>query len=137
MKFKMSKFLCALPYDRVSAAALIIIGATSMFALGQSQRRAAGIIYFTNNTPADLRTFPIEILGGANKRLAMTYPDEHFRFAFAGLRPGKYVLRLTWPKRCVLSYRLNLSKQSMEQITIIMDAECAHHNGETNDLPPS
>jgi len=143
LKFKMINFLCTLPDGRVSAAgklfmaALIIIGATSMVALGQSQRRAAGIIYFTNNTPEDLRTFPVEILDGANKRLAMTFPDEHFRFAFAGLRPGKYVLRLTWPKRCVLSYRLNLSKQSMEQITIIMDAECAHHNGETNDLPPS
>ena len=136
MKFTMSKFLCTLPYGRVSAA-LIIIGATSMIAFGQSQRRAAGIIYFTNNTPDDLRTFPIEILSGANKRLLMTYPDEHFRFAFAALRPGKYVLRLTWPKRCVLSYRLNLSKQSMEQIRIIMDVECAHHDGEIRDLPPS
>ncbi|HEX3144732.1 MAG TPA: hypothetical protein VHQ64_12230 [Pyrinomonadaceae bacterium] len=133
----MSRFFCTLPYGRVSAAALIIIGATGMAAFGQGQRRAAGIIYFTNNTPEDLRTFPIEILSGANKRLATAYPDEHFRFAFAGLRPGKYILRLTWPKRCVLSYRLNLSKQSMEQIRIIMDAECAHHNGDIRDLPPS
>ena len=133
--------LCTLPDGRVSAAgklfmaALIIIGATSMVALGQSQRRAAGIIYFTNNTPEDLRTFPIEILDGANKRLARTFPDEHFRFAFTGLRPGKYVLRLTWPKRCVLSYRLDLSQQSIAQIRVIMDAECAHHNGEIRELP--
>jgi hypothetical protein len=131
------RFLCTLPYGRISAAALIIIGATTMIASGQSQRRVAGIIYFTNNTPKNLRTFPVEILKASTKRVAVTYPDEHYRFAFVKLKPGKYLLRLTWPKRCVLSYRLNLSKQSMEQIRIIMDAECAHHNGEINDLPPS
>lgn len=130
MSLKMRKFLCS----RVSAA-LIIIGVTTIVAFGQSQRRAAGIIYFTNNTPKDLRTFPIEMLKGTNKRLATTYPDEHFGFSFADLKPGKYVLRLTWPKRCVISYRLDLTRQSMEQIEIIMDVECAHHNGEVRDLP--
>lgn len=123
-----------LPYGRVSAGALIIIGVTTVVAFAQSQRRATGIIYFTNNTPADVRTFPIEVLKGA-KRQAMIYPDQQHRFAFARLKPGKYVLRLTWPKRCVLSYRLDLTRQSVEQIRIIMDAECAHHNGEIRDLP--
>ena len=100
----------------------------------QTQRRAAGIVYFTNNTPADLRTFPIEIFK-RNKRVAVTYLDEHHQFAFSNLTHGKYLLRLTWPKRCVLSYRLDLSKQSIDQIKVIMDAECAHHNGEIRDLP--
>lgn len=135
ISFRMSRFFCTLPYGRVSAAALIIVGVTTMAAFGQSQRRAAGIIYFTNNTPKELRTFPIEILKGRNKRLATTYPDEHFRFAFSDLKRGKYILRLTWPKRCVLSYRLDLTRQSVDDIKIIMDAECAHHNGEIRDLP--
>ena len=93
------------------------------------------MIYFTNNTPDDLRNFPIEILKNKSKRLALAYPDEHSRFSLTDLRPGKYLLRLTWPKRCVLSYRLDLTRQSMEQIKIIMDVECAHHNGEVRDLP--
>jgi hypothetical protein len=121
--------------SKLLAAALLVIGIATMAAFGQSQRRTSGIIYFTNNTPADLRTFPIEILKATKKRVAIAYPDEHFRFAFPNLKPGKYVLRLTWPKRCVLSYRLDLTRQSFEQIRIVMDAECAHHNGEIRDLP--
>jgi len=114
--------------------ALIIIGAATIVTFGQSQRRAAGIIYFTNNTPKDVRTFPVEILKGT-KRVAMTYPDEHHQFAFSNLAPGKYLLRLTWPKHCVLSYRLDLSKQSVDPIKVIMDAECAHNNGRVRELP--
>ena len=119
---------------KLFAAALILGCAATMLSYEESHRRAAGIIYFTNNTPADLRTFPVEILKGT-KRVATTYPDEHYGFAFKNLTPGNYLLRLTWPKRCVLSYRLDLSKQSMETIKVIMDAECAHHNGEIRELP--
>ena len=115
------------------AAALIVIGLATI-AYGQTQRRAAGIIYFTNNTPEDLRTFPVEVLK-SNRKVAVTYPDEHHRFAFSNLMPGKYLLRLTWPKHCVLSYRLDLSKQSIDLIKVIMDAECAHNNGRVRDLP--
>jgi len=115
-------------------AALIIIGAAIIVTFGQNQRRAAGIIYFTNNTPKDVRTFPVEVLK-SNRKVAVTYPDEHHRFAFSNLTPGKYLLRLTWPKHCVLSYRLDLSKQSIDPIKVIMDAECAHNNGRVRDLP--
>jgi hypothetical protein len=115
-------------------AAMAILLVTAIGINGQSQRRASGIIYFTNNTPADLRSFPVEILKG-KKRVAVTYPDEHYGFAFSNLAAGKYLLRLTWPKRCVLSYRLDLSQQSIEQIKVIMDAECAHHDGEIRELP--
>ncbi len=120
--------------SRTLAAALIILCLATLVTYGQSHRRVAGIIYFTNNTPEDLRTFPVEILKG-KQRVAVAYTDEHYRFAFADLKPGKYLLRLTWPKRCVLSYRLDLSKQSRETIRVIMDAECAHHNGEIRELP--
>jgi hypothetical protein len=115
------------------AAALIVIGLATI-AYGQTQRRAAGIIYFTNNTPEDVRSFPVEVLK-SNRKVALTYPDERFRFAFSNLMPAKYVVRLTWPKHCVLSYRLDLSKQSIDLIKVIMDAECAHNNGRVRDLP--
>jgi hypothetical protein len=117
------------------AAALIVIWMTTPIAYGQSQRSIGGIIYFTNNTPKDVRTFPVEILKAGTKKVAVTYPDEHHRFAFSNLTPGKYLLRLTWPKHCVLSYRLDLSKQSIDLVKVIMDAECAHNNGRVRDLP--
>jgi len=115
-------------------AALFIICAATIVTFGQTQRQVGGIIYFTNNTPKDVRTFPVEVLK-SNKKVAVTYPDEHHRFAFSNLTPGKYLLRLTWPKHCVLSYRLDLSKQSIDAIKVIMDAECAHNNGRVRDLP--
>ena len=114
---------------------LIIIGVATIVTHGQHQRRASGIIYFTNNTPRDVRTFPVEILKGTTKRVAVTYPDEHHRFAFSQLTPGKYLLRLTWPKHCVLSYRLDLRQRSIDLIKVIMDAECAHNNGRVRELP--
>jgi hypothetical protein len=113
----------------------MIIGLAAIVTSGQNQRRAAGIIYFTNNTPKDLRNFPVEIIKG-KKKVALTHPDEHFRFIFSKLKLGKYLLRLTWPKQCVLSYRLDLSQRSIENLEVIMDVECAHHNGEIRD-PPS
>jgi hypothetical protein len=115
------------------AAALIVLGMVTI-AYAQSRRSAGGIIYFSNNTPKDVRTFPVEILK-STKRVAVTYPDEHHRFAFSNLAAGKYLLRLTWPKHCVLSYRLDLSKQSIDPVKVIMDAECAHNNGRVLDLP--
>jgi hypothetical protein len=84
------------------AAALIVFGMVTI-AYAQSRRSVAGIIYFSNNTPRDVRTFPVEILK-STKRVAVTYPDEDHRFAFSNLAAGKYLLRLTWPKHCVLSY---------------------------------
>jgi hypothetical protein len=116
-------------------AALIVIGMATTIAYGQRRRSVGGIIYFTNNTPKDLRNFPVEILKGTTKKVALAYPDEHHRFAFSNLAPGKYLLRLTWPKHCVLSYRLDLSKQSVDLVRVIMDAECAHNNGKIRDLP--
>jgi hypothetical protein len=118
------------------AATLIVIGMATAMAYGQSRRSVGGLIYFTNNTPEDVRNFPVEVLK-ANKKVAVTYPDEHHRFAFSHLRPGKYLLRLTWPKHCVLSYRLDLSKQSVDLVKVIMDAECAHNDGRVHDLPPN
>jgi hypothetical protein len=120
---------------KASLVVPIILVLAAVIANGQTRRRAAGIIYFTNNTPRDLQSFPIEILKTTNHRLKLAYPDEHYRFGFSHLRPGKYVLRLTWPKHCVLSYRLDLTERSIESIEVIMDAACAHANGKMQDLP--
>ena len=116
--------------------ATLIIAAPALNVFGQNKRTASGIIYFTNNTPRDLRTFPVEILTRDKKKVvAATQPDEHSQFEFSSIKPGKYLLRLTWPNRCVLWYRMDLSRESKSRIRIIMDAECAHSNGKIQDLP--
>ncbi|HYW69887.1 MAG TPA: hypothetical protein VE961_02560 [Pyrinomonadaceae bacterium] len=112
----------------------VVICLAAAAVCAQSQRNIAGMIYFTNNTPADLRSFPIEVLR-QNQRVRLGYPDDQSRFAFSNLRAGKYVLRLTWPKHCVLSYRLDLRQHSTDSIKVIMDAACAHANGKIQDLP--
>jgi hypothetical protein len=102
----------------------------------RDSRALAGIIYFTNNTPDDVERFPLELFTrNKRRRLAATMPDHKHRFAIAGLRPGKYLLRLTWPNRCVLWYRVNLTKESRSDVRIIMDVACAHSNGSVQDLP--
>lgn len=116
--------------------ASLIIAALALNAFGQNKRTASGIIYFTNNTPRDLRTFPVEVLTRDKKRVvAATQPDERSQFEFSSIKPGKYLLRLTWPNRCVLWYRIDLTRESKSRIRIIMDAACAHTNGTIQDLP--
>lgn len=103
---------------------------------GQGQRTASGIIYFTNNTPDNVGSFSVEVLTTNKKKVvAATRPDGHDQFEFRSLKPGKYLLRVTWPNHCVLSYRMDLTKESRTQIRVIMDAECAHFNGTIRDLP--
>lgn len=117
-------------------AASLIIAALAPNVFGQNRRAASGIIYFTNNTPRDVRTFPVEILTRDKKKVvAATKPDEHSQFEFSSIKPGKYLLRLTWPQRCVLWYRMDLTRESKSRIRIIMDAACAHTNGTIQDLP--
>jgi hypothetical protein len=113
---------------------LILAGAFQVF--GQKPRDVGGIIYFTNNTPDDLRSFPVQIVTrNRQKVIASTTPDEQNAFHFRGTEAGKYLLKLTWPGHCVLWYRLDLRKESKTQIRVIMDAACAHVNGKISDLP--
>ena len=115
---------------------VMLLMATGAGAYAQARRNVNGIIYFTNNTPDDVRSFPVEVLArNRRKVVATTTPDEHHRFNFDGIVPGRYLLKLTWPQRCVLWYRLDLSRQSQTEIPIIMDAACAHSNGKIRDLP--
>ena len=120
-----------------SAPAALLISLTLAFSVyGQDQRTASGIIYFTNNSPDSLADFRVEVLAPNKKRIiAATAPDDHDRFEFRSLNPGKYLLRVTWPNHCVLSYRMDLTKDSRTNIRVFMDLECAHFNGQIRDLP--
>jgi len=120
-----------------SALAALLISLPLAFSVyGQDQRTASGIIYFTNNSPDSLADFRVEVLTPTKKRIiAAIAPDDHDRFEFRSLKPGKYLLRVTWPNHCVLSYRMDLTKESRTKIKVLMDLECAHFNGQVRDLP--
>jgi hypothetical protein len=115
---------------------LIVMATTALAVYGQGKRKVAGIIYFTNNTPPDVQTFPVEVFTPNRKRvIATTRPDDRHQFEFREISRGKYLLKLTWPNRCVLWYRLDLTKESKTQVKVIMDAACAHFNGMIQYLP--
>jgi hypothetical protein len=106
---------------------------------GQGGRTLAGIIHFTNNTPRDLGTFPVELYTRDRKRrLAATTPDAGGNFRLTRVEAGRYLLKLTWPPgRCTLWYRVDVRKESKDRIQVIMDAACARDNGAVRDLPES
>lgn len=112
------------------------LGAVQATAMAKGRRTLTGIIYFTNNTPREKNHFPIELFTRDQKRrIAVTTPDDQSRFAFRNLKAGKYRLSLTWPNRCRLWYRVDLTKRSKIDARIIMDVDCAHFNGTIQDLP--
>jgi hypothetical protein len=99
-------------------------------------RTLTGTIYFTNNTPGGVEKFPIELFTRDQKRrIAATTPDSKHQFVLMDLKPGKYLLRLNWPNRCLLWYRVDLTKRSKIDARIIMDVDCAHFDGTIQDLP--
>lgn len=115
---------------------LLVLPVAAAAARGEGQRTLSGIIYFTNNTPDDVEQFPVELYSRDQKRrVAHTTPNDKHRFALTDLKPGKYLLKLTWPNQCVLWYRVDLTKESMTNVRVIMDAACAHANGSIQDLP--
>ena len=119
---------------QILVATVLVLASVAVH--GQSQRHVGGIIYFTNNTPENIHSFPVQILSRNRKKIIATMtPDEHYQFDFAGVAPGKYVLKLTWPQHCVLWYRLDLRSHSRTGIQVIMDSECAHFNGKIRDWP--
>ena len=104
----------------------------------QSEKHTlAGIIYFTNDTPRNRHTFPVELYTRDQKRrIAITRPDAQGRFKLAGIKPGKYLLKLTWPPdRCVLLYKIDVTKDSNKEIRVVMDTACSGGNAAPRDLP--
>ena len=103
------------------------------------ERNLAGIIYFTNDTPRNLDIFPVELYTRNQKRrLAATKADARGNFNLAGIKAGKYLLKITWPPdRCTLWYKIDVTTNSNTTISVIMDAACSGHNGDVQELPKS
>lgn len=94
------------------------------------------MIYFTNDTPPDKHTFPVELFTADRRRRVMAVrPNKHGGFELKGIRPGRYVLKLTWPRTgCELWYRADLRRESKTDVTVVMDAACSGGNY-IRDLP--
>jgi hypothetical protein len=91
------------------------------------ERTVSGMIYFTNNTPEDKSYFVELFAGRARRRLAAKWTLDSGYFEFKGLRPGVYYLQISGPQICLLQYEVNASKTQPEQLTILGDAGCGHH----------
>jgi hypothetical protein len=104
----------------------------------EDRRTLSGIIYFTNNTPGNLDTFPVELYSRDGKRrVGAVTADKNGGFVMAGIRPGKYLLKFVWPPRsCTLWYRVDVTRESRNDIKVIMDAACGTgQSGKIRDLP--
>ena len=100
-------------------------------------RSISGMIYFTNDTPSDMHTFPVELFTAdrRRRRVREVRPNKHGGFELKGIRPGQYLLKLTWPRTgCELWYRADLRRESKTDVTIVMDAACSG-GSYVRDLP--
>jgi len=124
--------------DRIGRSLLLLllcVGVCEAMVVAPGGATLKGIIYFTNNTPDNVREFPIELYTRDRKRkLAVTRVNDEHRFTFSGVKNGSYLVKVTWPERCVLWYRVTLTTKSERNVRIIMDADCAHANGKIQDL---
>ena len=101
-----------------------------------AKREVRGTVYYTNNTPDTLNDFPVELLTTNQKtRVAKTTLNASGQFALSNIKPGKYLLRVHNLQQCALIYRIDVRQQSLLNVRIIMDADCAHNNGKISDLP--
>jgi hypothetical protein len=107
-----------------------------MYAAESRGHTLSGIIYFTNNTPRNIETFPVELYKRNQKmRLIAGTANADGTFKLTGIKPGKYLLKFTWPPdRCTLWYRVEVPADSSKRIRVIMDAACSGHNGLIQDL---
>jgi len=99
-------------------------------------RKLRGTVYYSNNTPANLDDFPVELLATNQKtKIAETTLTDAGHFYIDDVPAGKYLLRLTNLNNCVITFRVDLRRQSITNARIVMDAACAHLNGKIDDLP--
>ncbi len=116
-------------------ALLLCLGVCEAMVAAPGRATLKGIIYFTNNTPDDVEQFPIELFTANRKtKVAQTRANEKHRFVFSELKRGNYLLKVTWPERCVLWYTVSLRTKSEFNGKIIMDVDCAHANGQVLEL---
>ena len=106
-------------------------------AQNRARRTLSGMIYFTNDTPPDKHTFPVELFTAdrRRRRVKEVRPNRHGGFELKGIRPGQYLLKLTWPRTgCELWYKADLRRESKTDVTIVMDAACSG-GSYVRDLP--
>jgi hypothetical protein len=116
----------------VSLLALFFPGGPTM---KRDLRTLSGVIYFTNNTPRDMDTYPIELFTRDQRKLiASTKLNAQHNFSITDVAPGEYVLKITRPKVCTLRYRVDVRTESKTRIRVIMDAACAHNDGSVLEL---
>ena len=99
-------------------------------------RKLRGTVYYSNNTPANLDDFPVELLATNQKtKIAETTLTDAGHFSIDDVPAGRYLLRMTNLNNCVITFRVDLRRQSITNVRIVMDAACAHLNGKIDDLP--
>lgn len=116
---------------------MVILSATQgVYTAGNCTGTLSGIIYFTNNSPDNIETYPVELYTSNQKRrLVASRANADSTFKLSGLKQGKYLLKLTWPpNRCTLWYRVSVPEDSSKRIRVIMDAACSKNNGKIQDL---
>jgi len=115
---------------------VMLIVVQGVFAAAEDTGTLSGIIYFTNNSPENIETFPVELYTRNQKRrLVASTANSDSTFKLSGLKAGKFLLKFTWPPdRCTLWYRVNVPEDSEKRIRVIMDAACSAHNGKIQDL---
>lgn len=119
---------------RVVLPSLILLAALCAAARAEGEGQAktrtrtiSGTVYFTNNSP-DVYQFPVELFDSKFRRIAAkrTENDSGY-FEFKGLRPAKYYLQVLVNSRCLLQYEVDARKAQPEEMTILGDAGCGHH----------
>jgi hypothetical protein len=110
---------------------LTAAGCAAAHVRASADRTLRGDVYFTNNTPRDRATFPVELYTpDASRQVAATTLSADGEFAFTGIESGKYLVKLTWPSaHCTLWYRVDLTEVQPRPMMILMDVDCAHQNG--------
>ena len=120
---KRTVLLCAL----LATCLCVVSHAAGRTRRARPARTVSGMIYYTNNSPKD-HSFFIELFAGrARRRLAAKWTEDTGYFEFKGLRPGVYYLQISGPQICLLQYEVDASKRQPEQLTILGDAGCGHH----------
>lgn len=114
----------------------MLLAVQGSYAANQETGTLSGIIYFTNNSPDNIETFPVELYTlNQKRRLVASTANSDSTFKLSGLKSGKYLLKFTWPpNRCTLWYRVNVPEDSNKRIRVIMDAACSSQNGKIQDL---
>lgn len=94
----------------------------------KAARTVSGIVYFTNNSPADY-AFLVELFEGrAKRRVAAKWTDgQSGYFEFKGLRPGVYYVQVSGPDICLLQYKVDATRKQPEDLRVFGDAGCGRH----------